>query len=160
MTGLEVVAVGYLLAWGRRKAARVGAAVDAEVDRVLDAKLAELHRVVSDRLGADPALVNLESAATAEAVPDRVRLPAVWAITDAVNGSPDFKAELAAVVAAVQDAERAAGVSLIVGSNSGVVVGGNASVTASGGSVATLQAGNVSLGSSPTAEADGDNDPR
>jgi hypothetical protein len=155
VTGLEVMAVGYLLAWARRKAGRVGAAVDVEADRVLDASLAKLHQVVSDHLGPDSGLARMDTA-DPEAVSDRVRQRVELDVADAVADDTGFAAELERSVVAVQLAERAAGVSLDVGSNSGVVVGRDASVQATGGGVAALQMRDVSLGGSAGGQGSGD----
>ena len=60
VTGLELV-VGYLAAWAVRKARRVGRHADAKVDRALDAGLRRLHELVAGQIGADPALLKLET---------------------------------------------------------------------------------------------------
>lgn len=106
MTGIELV-VGYLAAWGVRKLRRVGARADAEVDRVLDAALDELHEVVTDKLGGDPALARLEAAP--DAVTERVGRRVEDAVADAAEDDQAFAAALTRAITAVRAAEQAAG---------------------------------------------------
>ena len=66
LIGLEVL-VGYLIAWGMRKARRAGTRLDADVDEVMDAGLDRLHEMIAAKLGDDPAVAKLElEAATGE----------------------------------------------------------------------------------------------
>jgi hypothetical protein len=59
MIGLDLV-VGYMAAYAVRKAQRAGKRVDVEVDRVIDARLERLREVVTERLGDDPAVQELQ----------------------------------------------------------------------------------------------------
>lgn len=58
------IAVGYLAAWAVAKARRIGAPVDAEVNRGLDdlgiRAAKRLREVIAAQLGTDPALIALE----------------------------------------------------------------------------------------------------
>ena len=146
VTGLEVVAAlaaGYL--W--RKWRRVSGRADAEVDAVLDAGMDRLHRVVAARLGTDSAVVRLEQEARSglEQNPrtlERVRL----AIEDAADDDPGFREVLERLVAELQSAEKAGGVSA---GDGGLAVGGDIHIAAEGGSVAggvVNVEGGVSLG--------------
>jgi hypothetical protein len=147
VTGIEVAVVGYLAAWGLRKLRRVGAAVDAEVDRVIDAALEEMHDVIAGKLGGDPALQKLEAAP--EQVPDRVRQRVELAIADAVEDDPGFAVALARAVDAVRQAEQASGVRLVSAADGGFAAGGDVNITAPGGVAAGTVHGGVTLGYSP-----------
>jgi hypothetical protein len=110
MMGLELVA-GYLAAYAMQKARRVGRRVDDEVDRAIDEGLDLLHDVVTEKLGGDPAVAQLErdavdgvaSARTAE----RVRL----AVEEAAETDQVFAGRLEEALARLEalDADRAAG---------------------------------------------------
>jgi len=95
MTGIEV-AVGVLFAWAVRKARRVGAQADAEVDRALDAGMERIHDLVGRALGEDPALGRLEEEADAGAVElsARTRQRVALAVEDAAERDPAFAAVL------------------------------------------------------------------
>lgn len=110
MTGLELV-VGYLAVWAARKAGRVVRRADAEVDRVLDAPLDKLHDLVSSVLVEDPALVQLEREAAAgqEELKPRTQQRVQLALEEAGEQDPELAAALRAAVAAIQDAEKQAG---------------------------------------------------
>ncbi len=103
MMGLELV-VGYLTAYAVQKARRVGRRVDSEVDHVIDEGLDKLHEIVSEKLGDDPALLQLEREAeegienfrTAE----RVRL----ALEDAGDTDAEFTRRIEEAVAQLKAA--------------------------------------------------------
>lgn len=116
MVGLELVA-GYLVAWGARKLSRAGKRLDEETDEVIDAGLDRLHDVIAAKLGADAALVKLESEASQGLEPtDRTRRRVQDAVEDAAEGDPDFAAVLVALLAELEaarsNAPSAAGVDL------------------------------------------------
>jgi hypothetical protein len=98
VTGIETLAVGYLIAWAVRKARRVGERADAEVDRMLDVGMNQLHELVSAKLGEDPSLFQLEAEAGDDEDNPRTRERVRLAIEDAVENDHDFKAELERLV--------------------------------------------------------------
>lgn len=64
---------GYMVAWAVQ-AKRVAGRLDAEVDTVLRVGLDHLHQVVTTKLGADPALADMQDeAARDRQVSDRTR---------------------------------------------------------------------------------------
>jgi hypothetical protein len=97
MIGLELVA-GYLVAYAARKARRAGRGVDEEVDRVIDEGLGRLHEVVTDKLGEDPAVRQLEREADAGVgnprTAERVRL----ALEEAADTDHEFGRDMAEVL--------------------------------------------------------------
>jgi len=96
--GVDLVA-GYLFAWAVRKFRRVGAAADAEVDRVLDAAGDKLHELVSTRLGHDPSLARLEQEAKAGVDSERTRRRVQDAVEQAAEDDPTFAAQLGEILA-------------------------------------------------------------
>lgn len=131
MTGLEV-AVGFLIAWFARKAGRVGKRIDGLTDEMLDAGLDRLHDLVSGKLGADPALKQLEAEAWASGdartrTRDRVRL----ALEEATERDPAFATDLVGVLEKLRSSPAAGA--------RGVAIGGD--VRADGGGVAIVMTG-------------------
>ncbi|MFI9248288.1 hypothetical protein ACIGXF_38345 [Streptomyces sp. NPDC053086] len=98
------IAVGYVFAWLVRKARRVTAPADAEVDRVLDAGIERLHTVVGVKLGADPALEQAREEARAGdgELSESTRRQLVDALDEATVNDTDFAQALAQALAAVQ----------------------------------------------------------
>jgi broad specificity phosphatase PhoE len=103
MMGLELV-VGYLTAYAVRKAHRVGRRLDDEVDRAIDDGLDKLHEIVSEKLGDDPAVLQLEREAEAgvENVrsSERVRL----ALEEAAETDPEFSRHIEEALARLKAA--------------------------------------------------------
>jgi len=91
--GLELVA-GYLSAWAVRKARRVGAKTDSEVDRVLDAWSARLHDLITANLVDDPAVARLEREATAGIHSERTRRRVQDTVDQAAEDDPAFAERL------------------------------------------------------------------
>ena len=145
MTGLELV-VGYLIAWGVRKARRVGQRADAEVDQVLDAGMDRLHELVAGKLGGDPALTALERESAAGEVSPRTRQRVQLSLEDAAESDEGFRARLDEVLAQVQTSDRQAGQGVAVAGDEGVAVVGGVSIRAEGGSLAAWMVGNVNMG--------------
>lgn len=147
MIELGLVA-GYLIAWAWRKARRVGAGVDREVDQVLDVGLDRLHGLVSAKLGPDPALEKLqaEAMATGEAS-ERTQRRVKDAIVEAAEEDSEFAAALEAILAELAQSAQAAGV-ISYGERS-AAVGGDAEIRADHGAVAGLTIGDVNLGALP-----------
>ncbi|MEV6742600.1 hypothetical protein AB0N14_39385 [Streptomyces sp. NPDC051104] len=109
MTGFEIV-VGYLCAWGVRKARRVGERADGEVDRALDAGLDRLQDLVRQKLGEDTALHRLtEEAASGQGAPsNRTRQRVQLALEDAAEHDAAFAADLEQAVQHLRGIDRAA----------------------------------------------------
>jgi hypothetical protein len=145
MTGLELV-VGYLIAWGVRKARRVGQRADAEVDQALDAGMDRLHELVVGKLGVDPALTALERESVAGEVSPRTRQRVQLSLEDAAESDEGFKARLDEMLAQVQAAGRQAGQGVAVAGAQGVAVVGGVSIRAEGGGVAAWTVRDVNLG--------------
>ena len=82
VTGVELL-LGAVIGWAVRKARRVGGRVDGQVDEALDAGVDRLGELVAGKLGADPALVKLESEAAAGEVSQRTRDRVRLAVEDA-----------------------------------------------------------------------------
>ncbi|OHV27674.1 MULTISPECIES: hypothetical protein [Pseudofrankia] len=116
MTGIEV-AVGVLFAWAVRKARRVGAQADAEVDRAVDAGMDRVHELVSRALGEDPALGRLQEEAQAGAVElsERTQQRVARAVEDAAERDPGFAAALDQAVRDLQAAAARAGGATVSG---------------------------------------------
>ena len=142
LIGLEVL-VGYLIAWGMRKARRAGTRLDADVDEVMDAGLDRLHEMIAAKLGDDPAVAKLELEAATGEVSERTRRRVLDALTDAAEGDEEFRGALETLLAELDPAGRPMVVA--AGGERSVAVGGDAVVWAEGGSVAGLNVGNVSI---------------
>ncbi len=141
MTGLEVV-VGFLVAWGLRKAGRVGEHVDAMVDAGLD----RLYDVVAAKLGADPALERLQlEAAESGEVGDRTQARVRMSLEEAVEEDPEFARQLEAA------AQQAAGQS--VAGERGVAVTGGVNASGSGIAIGGVTGGSVAFGTDPSRPA-------
>ncbi|MFG2961371.1 hypothetical protein ACGF5O_47610 [Streptomyces sp. NPDC048291] len=119
------VVAGYVIAWAVRKARRVGGRLDAEVDASLDAGLDKLHTVVVARLGTHPVLEDLaEEAATGEGqVSELTRQQVELAITAAARKDDAFGQAVTELVAHLQAAGQAGGVSVVAGAGSAVFTG-------------------------------------
>jgi hypothetical protein len=93
-TGLVV---GYVIAWALRKGKRVAGRLDAEVDTALDTGLDQLHTLVADKLGADPALTDLQDEATsAGQVSDLTRQRMELSVQAAASRDETFAAAVTA----------------------------------------------------------------
>jgi hypothetical protein len=140
VTGLEVV-VGFLVAWVVRKARRVGGQADAIVDEALDAGMNRLHKVVTAKLGTDPALELLEfEAAESGEVGTRTQARVRMSLEEAVESDPSFARELAA---AVREAQVASGQT--VAGDHGVAISGGVHGSGSGVTIGGVTGGSVTL---------------
>jgi hypothetical protein len=147
MAGLEIV-VGYLIAWAVRKARRVGARLDDDVDLVLDTELDRMHDLVAEKLGLDPALQKLEvSAASGEEVGERTRRRVLDALADAVEADDQFAGALQELLSEMK-VMPAVHIAAASGERS-APVGRDAGVKADHGSAAALTMGDVTIGASP-----------
>jgi len=139
---------GYLVAWALRKARRVGAGLDRDVDGVLDVSLERLHQAVDRKLGNDPAVEKLTAeAVTAESVSDRTRRRVSDAVAEAAEGDPAFGGTLRAVLAEL--ARSAPAAAAIAGGGRAAAVGGDAEIGADHGGAAALTMGDVTIGAFP-----------
>lgn len=141
MTGIEVV-VGCLIAWAAKKARRVGARADAEVDQVLDAGMDKVHELVAAKLGTDPALAKLhaeveQTGTVTDRTKDRVRL----AVEQAGDEDPDFAAQVDALAQRIERARADT-----VAGNHGTAVAGDITIQATDGSASAWRMGDVTLG--------------
>ncbi len=139
---------GYLIGWSLRKARRVGATLDQDVDEVLDAGMSRLHDAVVSKLGADPALVRLnEEVAASGHVSDRTRRRVEDAVADATEHDTAFADALDAAL--VQLAQADPGGNLIATGDRVAAVWGKAEIRADHGSAAALVMGDVTVGGPP-----------
>lgn len=135
------VVAGYVIAWAVRKARRVGGGVDAEIDTAIDMSLEKLHATVVAKLGAHPALEDLdeEAAAPAGQVSELTRQQVELAVTAAARKDDGFGGAVTELVAQIQAAERNSGIS-VAGPGARVFTG-HAHAEASQGGVAFGQVG-------------------
>lgn len=97
MIGLELVA-GYLAAYAIRKAQRTGKRADAEIDYALDGALDRLHKVISEKLGDDPAIRRFEQDAGAGTSTQRTAQRVTLAVEDAAESDAEFAARIREVL--------------------------------------------------------------
>jgi hypothetical protein len=113
MIGLELVA-GYLVAYATRKARRAGRRVDEEVDRVIDEGLGRLHEVVTEKLGEDPAIRQLEreadGGASSPRTAERVRL----ALEEAADTDGEFARDIAEALQRLTSLDSSGSLSAVV----------------------------------------------
>lgn len=155
MTGLEI-AVGFLVGWAVRKFRRAAQGVDAEVDRALDTGLDRLHDLVSSKLGADPALAQLNTEVEQAGQPsDRTQQRVQLALEEAADSDTAFATDLTAILEHLQNLEQQAGGSTT--GRHGVAISGG--VHADRGSVAIggVTSGNVSISRPPDPQELGGN---
>jgi hypothetical protein len=128
------VVVGYLIAWVVRKARRAGGRLDAEVDAAVDAGLDRLHEVVSAKLGADPAWLDLRDEAAATGQVSRLTGQRVKLSLDAAaTKDRPFAEALVELVGRLQAVESPGATAVGAGSTA---VAGDVDVRAESGSVA------------------------
>jgi hypothetical protein len=94
MTGLEPLVVGYLSAWAVRKARRVGDRVDESADQALDILMDRLDAMVRDRIGAAPAIIQLQEESAHGSATSVTSREAEAAIADAVSADEQFASRL------------------------------------------------------------------
>nr|QIZ02321.1 chromosome partitioning protein [Streptomyces sp. S1D4-11] len=114
MVGVEI-AVGYVFAWLTRKAKASTDRADAEVERVLDAGMDRVHELVSRKLGQDPALERAaeEAERGLEEPSERTRRRLTDSIEDEAERDPGFAGRLEELVAQLQSAAQAGGVTTL-----------------------------------------------
>jgi hypothetical protein len=103
--GVELVAA-YLIAWAVRKAKRIGAKADSEVDRLLDAGTDRLHELIAAKLGGDPAVAQLDREAPSGEVSDRTRRRVEDAVAQAADDDPAFADDLRRILDELAEARR------------------------------------------------------
>ncbi|WP_432984304.1 chromosome partitioning protein [Dactylosporangium sp. CA-233914] len=140
MTGLEVVA-GWLAIYAWGKARRAAGRADAEVDRLVDHGLDRLHELVSDKLGGDTALSQLEVEAgrdTAQVEVSKRTLQRVeLALEEAAERDQQFAARLEELRGQVQAAQPRA----YIASNTGDATASGGGIAVTGVVVGDLRAG-------------------
>ena len=142
------VVAGYVIAWAVRKARRVAGRLDAEADAVIDSGLDKLHEIVAAKLGAHPALDDLDDeAATGDGqVSELTRQQMELAVTAAARKDEAFGQAVTELVAQLRTAEQTGGAQVVAGAGSTVLTG-DAHAHAEGGGIAFGQvAGNVQAG--------------
>ncbi|MFF2026902.1 hypothetical protein [Rhodococcus koreensis] len=138
------ILVGYLIAWGMRKARRVGAGLDNEVDIALDAALDRLHAIVAEKLRNDSALTDLEAeAARPTGVGNLTKQRVELSLKAALQKDPMFAT---AVEEAVTKLAATSAGSITASGNGSVAISGNVSTYAEQGSAAAVTMGDVSIG--------------
>lgn len=109
MTGFEVV-VGFLVAWTARRAKHLGDGLGSEADQVLDKALEALHKLVSDKLGGDPAIARLDAEAEQDGdATSRTMQRVILSLEDAAERDESFARSLTALVNEAERADRVAG---------------------------------------------------
>jgi len=146
MVGVEVL-VGYLVAWGVRKARRAGQAVSGEADRLLDAGLDQLHQTVTGLLGDESPVAQVEAEARESGQVSRATQARMGlALEEVLVDQPDAEARLVELLERLRQAEAVAGVRLVSSVSGGVSIGGNAQVHAEHGAVAAIRTGDITMG--------------
>jgi hypothetical protein len=139
------VVVGYIIAWVVRKARRVGGRLDAEVDNALDVGLDQLHTLVADRLGADPALTELHDEAGSDGqVSELTRQRVELSLLAAAAKDQTFAAEVTALAEQLQATERSMG-TVAIGPEATAVTG-DINITADRASAAAFRMSDVHVG--------------
>src|SRR6266568_2599914 len=139
---------GYVIAWAMRKAKRVGTRLDEDVDTVLDVGLDKLDQIVAAKLGADPALADLQAEATTDGQVSELTCQRLeLSLQAAVVKDRAFAEALAVLVDQLQAAERSAGV--VAAGLGSTAVAGNVDIHAEDSSVAAWQMRDVHLGAAP-----------
>src|SRR5215831_4157672 len=136
------VVAGYVIAWAVRKVRRAGRRLDAEADAAIDAGLDRLHEVVVAKLGGHPVLAEVEEEAAAGGgeVSELTRQQVELALTAAARKDEAFARAVTELAARLQEAEQAAGRSVIAGAGSTVFTG-DAHAQAESGGIAFGQVG-------------------
>jgi hypothetical protein len=135
--------LGWLTAWLWAKARRVAGRTDAELDRGIDAGLDRLNKLISSKLGADPAIArlteevgqNLDAVSTSVRTRQRVLL----ALEELVDADTEFATQLADVVAELRElGTPSVGVVTATGTGPARATGGGVAISgAVGGDVST-----------------------
>jgi hypothetical protein len=140
--------VGYVIAWALRKGRRVAERLDQTVDAGLDAGLDRLHGVVASKLGADPALKDMEEEAGADGqVSDLTRRRLELSLMAAAQKDDLFEKAVAELAAELRRADPQGGV-LAVGQGTAAVAG-DVHMSADHGSIVGWNMRDVSLGPAP-----------
>jgi hypothetical protein len=136
------VVVGYLIAWAVRKAQRIAGRLDAEVDTVVDVGLDRLHEHVAAKLGADPALAEVEEeiASGKGQVSELTRQRVELAVTAAAQKDEPFGQAITELLNRLRAAEERSGSQMVAGGQSRMFTG-NASADARDGGFAFGQVG-------------------
>jgi hypothetical protein len=98
MTGIELLAVTYLV----HKLQRVGARVNTDIDKAMDAGLVALESLVFGKLGNDPALAALRREAAEDAVTEQTVRQVREAVAKAADGDAEFAQRLQQLVVVLQ----------------------------------------------------------
>jgi hypothetical protein len=122
--GVELVA-GYLFAWAVSKARRAGARANVEVDRTLDTLMDRLHELVSQKIGDDASLRQLERDAETAVLNERTSTRVQLAVAQAVEDDPEFAEQLQRVLEHLRQAGEPAEITALSAQRTGSVTQSN-----------------------------------
>jgi hypothetical protein len=106
MIGFEPFVVGYLASWVMRKVRRVGERADGRLDEVVDARVDRLCDLVLGKLGAEPAVQQLEREAAEGVDSERTRLRLQLAVEEAAEQDTEFADTLRSLVEEIRGQSR------------------------------------------------------
>lgn len=90
MFGFESFVIGYLVSWMTNKARRVGQRADGRLDDVVDTQVDRLCDFVLEKLGAEPAVRQLEREVTEGVDNERTKLRLQLAVEEAAEQDTEF----------------------------------------------------------------------
>lgn len=106
MIGFEPFVVGYLASWVMRKVRRAGERADGRLDEVVDARVDRLCDLVVGKLGAEPAVQQLEREAADGVDSERTRLRLQLAVQEAAEQDTEFADALHSLVEEIRGRSR------------------------------------------------------
>ncbi|MEU1036566.1 hypothetical protein ABZ402_49820 [Streptomyces mirabilis] len=150
MTGIEVAAAGYALAYLMRKARRAANQADVVVDEAIDAGMERVHDAVSRALSGDHAALGdaaAEASGESGEITQLTRKRVELALLAVVQGDPALRQEVETAVASLQATEKTKGIHITTGE--AITIGGDVNLKAVGGSIVALRVRDVWPGASP-----------
>lgn len=98
MIGFEPFVVGWLVVWVTKKVRRAGERADGRLDEAVDAQVDRLCGLVLGKLGAEPAVRQLEQEAAQGVATERTKLRLQLAVEEAVVQDTEFADALRSLV--------------------------------------------------------------
>jgi hypothetical protein len=98
MIGIEPFVIGYLTSWVTRKLRRAGEHADGRLDEVVDTQVDRLCDLVLGKLGAEPAVQQLERDAAQGVDNERTKLRLQLAVEEAADQDSAFADALRTLV--------------------------------------------------------------